>query len=912
MNRSRSVSTSPTRDRSRFRPWRLAPALTGILLAGFAGLAPLPAAAQELTIVECDDGRHVPYTVPLGFTRLYVIAVGGAGGGSGWNRDVGWGRPGARVTAVLPVTPGQTLTAIAGCRGGDGALYSRAGGAGFARGGAGGRASLMNDGGGGGGATGLVDASGRPLVVAGGGGGAGGDGRSAGGGHGGRGSLGGDNGTKGSNGGGGGSGGRSADGNAGEVGWKAATGGAGGGGGGGYGVVIEDGRSVTRGGGTGGHGGGNAWAGGGGGGGGASFAHPSATEVRIETGAGDLAPGYLVLVPTNPWKPLPFVAIGRCENGRSVEHVLAPGIETLTAYARGASGAPGSTSGGIGAITRAGFAVPADRIVRVVAGCEGDALNGGRGFGNGGKGTSSSSDYNGSGGGGGGGSAVLRSDGSPLMVAGAGGGGGGYGSFTGAGRGGNGGNPGANGTGGGGALGGSGGRGGGASSRDGSGAGSATGGGGGGGGGGWNGGTAGGGGDLSTGGGGGGGGSSFIAGGATAPTFADGTSRGDGTVVLLAFAGRTIPAPPVGVTATAGMRQVLVAFNPPPDDGGSPVTRYTVNTNPGGATASGSGSPIAVTGLTPGASYTFTVTATNAVGDSWASAPSAPTEYLPSPSDPPTAVTAVAGPGGVTLTWQPPANDGGSPVFAYEAESVPFQVGQGCTNSCFTNSFTFSNLNFRPNTPTRFALRAINAVGSSATVYSNEVVPQVPTATPTRTPTVTPTGPTATPTGTATRTATWTPTETATPTPTRTPTPTQTGTPTVTATPTATPTALPCDPVVFLQPIGGHYIQVTNPPARVHIFAQAGFSAPCPVLPDESTLRYFWTCRSPSHPDDCAEFLQRANADGNTRNYAYLDLYPLPVTAPDFTQFYIGVQACFADGSRCSPVAEEWYRASAN
>ena len=57
-------------------------------------------------------------------------------------------------------------------------------------------------------------------------------------------------------------------------------------------------------------------------------------------------------------------------------------------------------------------------------------------------------------------------------------------------------------------------------------------------------------------------------------------------------------------------------------NGGSPITSYTVTSSPGGKTATGASSPITVTGLTNGTAYTFTVTATNALGTGPASSPS--------------------------------------------------------------------------------------------------------------------------------------------------------------------------------------------------------------------------------------------------------------------------------------------------
>lgn len=80
-------------------------------------------------------------------------------------------------------------------------------------------------------------------------------------------------------------------------------------------------------------------------------------------------------------------------------------------------------------------------------------------------------------------------------------------------------------------------------------------------------------------------------------------------------------APTIG-TATGGNAQAVVTFTAPSSDGGSPITGYRVTSSPGGITATGSSSPITITGLTNGTSYTFTVAAQNAVGYSAESAAS--------------------------------------------------------------------------------------------------------------------------------------------------------------------------------------------------------------------------------------------------------------------------------------------------
>lgn len=88
------------------------------------------------------------------------------------------------------------------------------------------------------------------------------------------------------------------------------------------------------------------------------------------------------------------------------------------------------------------------------------------------------------------------------------------------------------------------------------------------------------------------------------------------------------PSAPGGAHATAANAQATVSFNAPASDGNATIQGYTVtardqtNASRGGQTASGTSSPITVTGLTNGDSYTFTVQARNANGAGAASAPS--------------------------------------------------------------------------------------------------------------------------------------------------------------------------------------------------------------------------------------------------------------------------------------------------
>jgi len=191
------------------------------------------------------------------------------------------------------------------------------------------------------------------------------------------------------------------------------------------------------------------------------------------------------------------------------------------------------------------------------------------------------------------------------------------------------------------------------------------------------------------------------------------------------------PTAPLGVTATGANdpTKADVSFSPPANDGGSPVTGYTVTakdlTNPanGGQTASGASSPIKVPGLTTGDTYTFTVQATSVIGTGPASAPSNP--VTPGPAAAPTAPTigvATAGIASATVTWSPPFSDGTQPVTHYvitPSSGSPVTVGNvtGTVINGLTNG-----------TPYTFTVAATNSVGTGpVSAASNSVTPFAPT-----------------------------------------------------------------------------------------------------------------------------------------------------------------------------------------
>ncbi|MBS2022738.1 MAG: fibronectin type III domain-containing protein, partial [Deltaproteobacteria bacterium] len=188
------------------------------------------------------------------------------------------------------------------------------------------------------------------------------------------------------------------------------------------------------------------------------------------------------------------------------------------------------------------------------------------------------------------------------------------------------------------------------------------------------------------------------------------------------------PGAPTAVTAAPLVNGAIVSWTAPTQTGNSPIDHYVVTASPGGATSQSNGTSANVTGLTKGATYTFTVVATNSATISGAaSAPSA-SYRVPTEPDAPTNVVTAQGNAFATVAWTAPAFDGGLPVVGYDVTASP---GGAVMSTGSATNVVFTGLT--NGTTYTFTVVAKNVVGSgpassASTPVKPATVPNAPTS----------------------------------------------------------------------------------------------------------------------------------------------------------------------------------------
>ena len=175
----------------------------------------------------------------------------------------------------------------------------------------------------------------------------------------------------------------------------------------------------------------------------------------------------------------------------------------------------------------------------------------------------------------------------------------------------------------------------------------------------------------------------------------------------------TTPGAPRNVVATTGNRTMSIAWNPPTNQGGSPVTGYQYRRFYGDGTrdswvSNGSQTSVRLTGLTNDELHMYQVRAVNAEGPGAASSDIA--SGTPSSDTTPTAPQRFRGVSydqKVFLLWEPPVHNGGSEISRYEYR---MDLGSWTSTGSADTSLTVTGLN--NDQSYSFQLRAVNGSGT--------------------------------------------------------------------------------------------------------------------------------------------------------------------------------------------------------
>lgn len=192
-----------------------------------------------------------------------------------------------------------------------------------------------------------------------------------------------------------------------------------------------------------------------------------------------------------------------------------------------------------------------------------------------------------------------------------------------------------------------------------------------------------------------------------------------------------VPGQPASITAaTSSPNQATISFTAPVSNGGSTILYYVASSTPGNFTATSTGSPIIVHGLSNATAYTFQVYAVNAVGTGSPSSVSNAVTPIGVPGAPTSVTAATSTPNQATVSFTAPASNGGSSVLYYVASSTPGNFTATSTGSPIAvsgltngNSYTFQvyAVNIAGTSTPSSASNAVTPIANGADIISNLV-----------------------------------------------------------------------------------------------------------------------------------------------------------------------------------------------
>jgi hypothetical protein len=186
---------------------------------------------------------------------------------------------------------------------------------------------------------------------------------------------------------------------------------------------------------------------------------------------------------------------------------------------------------------------------------------------------------------------------------------------------------------------------------------------------------------------------------------------------------RALPDAPT-ISAAPGNGEATVTFGAPAYTGGVPLTSYTLTVSPGGQTIPSAASPTVVGDLTNGVTYTFTLVANSSVGTSEPAVATATPRTIP---DAPTGVTAAPGNLQATVSFAPPAWNGGEGPSLYTVRASTGQTATGTTSPIVVTGLTNDE-------PVTFTVQAENSAGKGPESAPSDPVVPVEPGRPHRTP----------------------------------------------------------------------------------------------------------------------------------------------------------------------------------
>ena len=184
-----------------------------------------------------------------------------------------------------------------------------------------------------------------------------------------------------------------------------------------------------------------------------------------------------------------------------------------------------------------------------------------------------------------------------------------------------------------------------------------------------------------------------------------------------------LPGAPTISSITAGNAYLSVAFNAGSEDSNAPITgyQYTINDGSSWANLTGTTSPLLISSLTNGTTYTVKIRATSAIGNGTASSGVAGTPFtVPSNVDPGT-ISYVAGNGNVIVSWTAPSANGSAITNSYVTAFNQLSAGSQIATCSTTNSTTSCTITGLTNgTAYYVSIETVNGAG-----YSQRSTPRV-------------------------------------------------------------------------------------------------------------------------------------------------------------------------------------------